>query len=170
MPGAGGSSDDAAVLARPLPAYVSPVRVRLTAAVVLAVCGATLSVAAWLRPESRGFGTHQQLGMGVCGWLVATGLPCPSCGMTTAFAHTVRGQWIAAFLAQPCGFLLALGCLVAIPLSLWSLWRGEPPRVQLPWLSTLHWLFIFMGVFVGGWGFKIAYGLATGQLPVTAWR
>ena len=41
--------------------------------------GATLilGVAAWLSPSTDGIGTHQQLGLPQCGWIVAADLPCP---------------------------------------------------------------------------------------------
>ena len=47
---------------------------RIWAVVVMLVCLSVLGVAAWLKPDPRGFGTHQQLGLGKCGMLVTTGL------------------------------------------------------------------------------------------------
>jgi hypothetical protein len=78
---------------------------------------APLVVAARLAPDARGFGTHQQLGLPTCSWPVVLGIPCPSCGMTTAFALMARADFGQAFRAQPLGALLALaaacGCIVA---------------------------------------------------------
>jgi hypothetical protein len=72
-------------------------------------------VAAQLIPSPRGYGTHQQLGYPACLMPILTGYPCPTCGMTTAFAYTVRGQLFSAFHAQPVGLALAIG-LVACSL------------------------------------------------------
>lgn len=71
-------------------------------------CLALIVVAAWLRPAECGFGTHQQLGLEPCGVLVATGRPCPTCGMTTAVSLAAHGQFIASARAQPMGLVLAL--------------------------------------------------------------
>ncbi len=82
---------------------------RLTIA-ALSICAITLlSVAAWLQPSSEGMGTHTQLGISACSWPATIGLPCPSCGMTTAFALAADGRFFDSFLAQPLGFLLAVG-------------------------------------------------------------
>src|SRR5687768_15883893 len=43
-----------------------------------------LVVASMLQPDSRGMGTHEQLGMPPCTFLFLTGIRCPSCGMTTS--------------------------------------------------------------------------------------
>lgn len=72
-----------------------------------------LAIAARLAPSSTGAGTHVQLGLFQCGWLSAFGKPCPTCGMTTAFAHAAHAQLPQAFLAQPLGALLALATSAA---------------------------------------------------------
>ena len=35
-------------------------------------------------PDARGHGTHERLGMLPCSWPQSLGLPCPTCGVTTA--------------------------------------------------------------------------------------
>jgi hypothetical protein len=67
-----------------------------------------LGVAAGLTPSAAGHGTHGQLGLPPCGWVLAMGRPCPSCGMTTAFAHAADGELARAAWAQPAGLLLAV--------------------------------------------------------------
>src|ERR1051325_190260 len=78
---------------------------RLLAALVGVGCLGVLLVAAKLDPSPAGHGTHTQFGLPACGWAVVLGHPCPTCGMTTAFAWAVRGRLVASFLAQPMGFL-----------------------------------------------------------------
>jgi len=71
-----------------------------------------LVIAFFLTPSSQGVGTHQQLGLPTCGWILAANLPCPTCGMTTAWSYTVRGELPSAFMSQPLGTLLAIAAFV----------------------------------------------------------
>lgn len=138
---------------------------RWVAALVLAGCVAVYGVAAWVRPDPRGYGTHEQFGTGPCGFVVVTGYPCPTCGMTTAFAYVVRGRWGRAFLAQPAGFAFALGGLVLAVVSATTLVTGRWPR----WLVRLvgsYWFFLgVLGLLLAGWAFKLLVGLAAGTFP-----
>jgi len=43
------------------------------------------------------------------------GRPCPTCGMTTAWAHLMRGNWFDACRANTGGVLLGLLAIVAVP-------------------------------------------------------
>ena len=82
-----------------------------------------LLLAAWLRPNPQGFGTHQQLGLPPCTIQFWFGFPCPSCGGTTAFAHFVRGQWGSALRANAAACLLAGLCVLGVPWSGASAWK-----------------------------------------------
>lgn len=81
---------------------------RLIAAFVAAGCLAVLFVGSRLDPDPRGHATHQQLGLGPCGWAMVFNKPCPTCGMTTSVAHAARLDLVSAFKAQPMGLLIAL--------------------------------------------------------------
>jgi hypothetical protein len=88
---------------------------------------AVFVVAAALNPyrddgEARRMETHRQMGLPECTFKQVTRLPCPSCGMTTSFALTVRAD-PRAFQANCVGALLALTCLAAVPWCLASAWR-----------------------------------------------
>ncbi|MCP4592975.1 MAG: DUF2752 domain-containing protein [bacterium] len=116
-------------------------RSRISAGMVGLACVGLLGVAGWLKPDPSGTGTHTQLGVLPCSTMVVWGIPCPTCGMTTAFAHTVRGQWGAALRAQPAGWLaaLAVGALAMLSAATvvtgrrWAVnWYRVPPgRVVL---------------------------------------
>lgn len=85
--------------------------------------------------------------------------------MTTAFAHTVRGQWLRAFWVQPAGFVLAVGTIAFLGISAWTVVRGRWPRLTGWWLTPYR---LFLGLLIlllGAWAFKIVTGLATGTLP-----
>jgi hypothetical protein len=75
---------------------------------------ALLIVAARLEPSAKGHGTHTALGMPPCSWASLTGYPCPTCGMTTAFAHAADGNLATAFLVQPMGALIALAASAGV--------------------------------------------------------
>lgn len=142
------------------------VRVRLWALLIFACGAAVLAVAIRLRPDPRGWGTHQQLSAAPCGMILVTGLPCPTCGMTTAFAHTVRGQLIRAFWAQPTGMILALATIAATLVSAVVLVTGRPPRWPTRYVTPFAVFFTLLALLLGGWAFKLAVGLLDGSLPI----
>ena len=91
-----------------------------------------LITAACLTPSPKGFGTHQQLGLPPCTITRLFKIRCPSCGMTTSWAHAVRGQLPSAVKANTGGALLALVAMAAGPWSLATatrgIWFGGRPR------------------------------------------
>jgi len=68
-------------------------------------------IAVRLEPNPAGLGTHQQLGLPPCTMRVVFQMRCPACGMTTAWAHFVRGEWPSSVRVNLGGFLLAIYCL-----------------------------------------------------------
>ena len=140
--------------------HPSALRVRLLALLALISCIAALMLAAWLIPDRRGVGTHRQLGLPPCGLVQFAGIPCPTCGMTTAFAHTVRGRWISGLLAQPFAFVLAVGTFLCIPLSAQVLISAKTWRVNWYRISLNRTMFAIIAFFVLSWGFKIVRHLA----------
>lgn len=143
-----------------------PVAGRVYAAAFAVAALVVLAVAAKLTPDPHGAGTHQQLGLPPCGFMVMSGLPCPTCGMTTAFSLTVRGRVVAALEAQAGGFALALATLATGVLGVFALLTGR--KVVLNWYRINPTGVIWLATlgFLLAWGAKIAYGLATGRLPL----
>lgn len=84
-----------------------------------------LALACWLTPSVRGQGTHQQLGLPPCTFVALYNMPCPSCGMTTSWAHTVRGELPSAVRANLGGTLLAIAAIVFAPWMIGSAVRGH---------------------------------------------
>jgi hypothetical protein len=93
-------------------AIVGPI-IRAIAVLCAATVMLLMLVAVRLEPNPAGLGTHQQLGLPPCTMRVFFELRCPACGMTTAWAHFVRGDWLNSARANLGGFLLALYCLWA---------------------------------------------------------
>ena len=139
---------------------------RFAAALTLAACLALLILAAWLNPDPRGVGTHQQFGFPTCTMIALFGYPCPTCGMTTAFAHAVRGQLISAFQAQPAGLLMAVGTFLAAVLSVGVLVTGKVWLVNWYRVSPARVTLAIIAVVLASWVYKLVAGILSGTLPV----
>ena len=93
-------------------------RERAAALCVAAGVAAIVTLAYALEPDPRGLGTHEQLGLAPCRMLTMLGVPCPFCGMTTAFALAAHGNISTAFLVQPAGTVLFGMFLLVAPFAL----------------------------------------------------
>ena len=54
----------------------------------------------------------------VCVFKALTGLPCPTCGLTRALCHALRGDWAQSLAYHPAGLLLAAA------LTGWAAWSA----------------------------------------------
>ncbi|MEN6493124.1 MAG: DUF2752 domain-containing protein [Thermoguttaceae bacterium] len=114
-----------------------------------------LVVAGLLKADRRGYGTHQQLGLPPCTFLVLFGHRCPSCGMTTAWSNLAQGQWHAALRANVVGTVLGVLDLTA---AVWLLlvagrgrWLGWIPNSRTgAWIAAL----LVMAMLVE-WGLRL---------------
>jgi hypothetical protein len=131
-------------------------RRRLAALMVLACAGALLGVAWSLAPATQGFGTHQALGLPACTWPARFGVPCPSCGMTTAFAYAAKGRLLDSFVTQPMGCILAVATGMAFVGSAWTLVTGRTvwPVYERLWSARAAWLIGIAALLA--WGYKAA--------------
>ena len=128
---------------------------RAVAMLIALACLATFVAAGLLEPNARGTGTHTGLGFRSCQFLVQTGLPCPSCGMTTSFAWFVRGNLPASFWVQPAGTLVAIAAGLAFWVCLYLALTGRPAHRLLQLLPAKP---LLIGVLLFGilaWGWKI---------------
>ncbi len=129
-----------------------------------AICGIVafflciiLTLAYYVKPEAQGFGSHKQLSLPECGWITQKNMPCPTCGMTTAYSLTVRGRLIRALITQPAGCLLALTHLaLTFLLSIVAIY-GKYPQSFVIWANyhALRLLFVAVIIVVAGWGWTI---------------
>ncbi|HKX27228.1 MAG TPA: DUF2752 domain-containing protein [Blastocatellia bacterium] len=119
------------------------------------MAGLLLAVARMLQPSSRGVGTHEQLGLPPCPFLHFTGIPCPSCGLTTSFAYAARFNFSAALTTQPFGLIAFFLTVSIIPLSLYLI------RHRIPWSELIHarkldtMVYVLIGLYSLGWVYKI---------------
>lgn len=136
-------------------ATISP-RGRVLAAAIAAAALGVLALAVWMEPAATGLGTHRQLGLPECSWITMMNMPCPTCGMTTAFAHAADGQLPAAFHAQPLGALLALATAMTAILSIYIALTGSRIALALTrlWGRRSGWL--LAAVVVAAWLYKVA--------------
>lgn len=142
-------------LAVPIAPAASKGWARLMATAIAGACTAILLVAAWLSPSPSGLGTHGQLRMPACGWIALFDLPCPTCGMTTAFAHAADGHLLASLHAQPLGSLLALATAMTLWVSLFVAVTGWRGAVIFTRLLTTKTAWILSLLVMAAWLYKI---------------
>ncbi|HKE04426.1 MAG TPA: DUF2752 domain-containing protein [Blastocatellia bacterium] len=131
-------------------------RDRIQYLVVIGLAAALLLIARLLRPSADGVGTHRQLGLPPCAFLHFTGIPCPSCGLTTSVAHAARFHFYQSLITQPFGLVVFISAVLSIPLSIYFI------RRRVPW-STLDGLrgknlviYMLIALFILCWLYKIA--------------
>ncbi len=100
-------------------------------------------LAVWLQPDPAGLGTHTQLHLPPCGFYQVFHKPCPSCGMTTAFAWMIHGHPVRAVRAQPAG---AAVFVAAVVLALYLPWAWARRRPPVALLETRAFLPVVLGL------------------------
>jgi len=135
---------------------------RLLAAALAAGCLLVLVMAALLPPSPEGLGTHQQLHFGRCEFLQRSGIPCPTCGMTTSFSYFVRGRFVASLYVQPFAAVLALACAMLAWAGGYVAISGRPLHRLLRLAPARYYLAACFGLAVLAWAWKIfihVYGI-----------
>ncbi|NEQ54636.1 MAG: hypothetical protein F6K11_31640 [Leptolyngbya sp. SIO3F4] len=76
--------------------------------------------------------------------------------MTTSFAHAADGDFLASFLTQPAGFVLALGTAAGVLLSIYVALTGSRVVVMLKgfWTRRATWAAVVFAL--AAWLYKIA--------------
>lgn len=120
---------------------------------------AMLGVGAWLSPDRSGISTHTQLGLAGCQFEVRTGLPCPSCGFTTAVTWFAHGNVLASIYTQPMGFVIALLAAVSVCTGYYVAATGRPVYRLLMFVPGRKWLIGLLAGAIAAWAWKIAIHL-----------
>jgi hypothetical protein len=128
----------------------------LVLAALVAAPLALLALGAWLVPDPRGFGTHEQLGFRPCWPMSRWNVPCPGCGVTTALALLVRWRVLSAVATQPFGPLLLAGAWAAAALAVAVHRRGRELPRELVRPGVRRGLGVVGLLFVAAWLYKLA--------------
>lgn len=137
---------------------------RLRGAMIAVPCWAILVTACSLTPQASGYGTHEQLGLPTCSFLARTGLPCPTCGVTTSVAAMAHGRLAAALHAQPFGVLLfAAVAFLAVVGTTESVTGWDILSIPRP---SVWWALAGLAGMLACWGAKLAIGFVRGELPI----
>lgn len=129
---------------------------RLLGLAVALTCAAPLVIGAFLTPSPDGHGTHQALGLPKCGFLMAFGRPCVTCGMTTAVTLASHGQFANSFRTQPAGAILAIVLASGVWFGLHAAATGMSLKPGLDALLRPRVLWIAGAVLLAAWVYKIA--------------
>lgn len=129
---------------------------RLQGLALALLCAAPLLIGAWLTPSPQGHGTHESLGLPPCGFLLAFGKPCMTCGMTTAVTWAAHGHFLRAFQTQPAGALFAIVLASGVWFGLHAAATGISLKPGLNALVRPRVLWIAGIVLLAAWAYKIA--------------
>lgn len=146
----------APVQAAPRRSARADAKTRLLAGLGALLCLSVLLVGAWLNPDASGHGTHTQLGLAQCGWVIALGKPCPTCGMTTAVSHAAHGRLWASLVTQPFGLLVALGLAGGFWVGLYTAATGSHAGRVYGTLLRPRVLWTLAGLALAAWAYKWA--------------
>ena len=98
----------------PHPQPSVPAHLRLQGFLAALACTFMLLTAWHLEPSYLPLGQRSQLSLPGCAFRNRTGYPCPTCGMTTAWAKAVRADLISSFRANIAGAVLALTAFLGL--------------------------------------------------------
>jgi hypothetical protein len=108
--------------------------------------------------------THQQLGLPPCTFAKMTGVPCPSCGMTTSFSLLVRGDVVNSAKANWVGTMLAAFCLLAVPWAVVSVVTGRAVFIRSLERALVFVVIILLVLMFARWAVVLALAWWNGTL------
>jgi hypothetical protein len=134
---------------------VHPAIDRGIAVAIILIAAAMVVLLLMLQPDPRGVGTHEQLGMAPCGWAQGPeGIPCPTCGVTTAACQLVHLHPIEAVITQPFGAALALAGLLLAGAAVFCLARQKSFLDLITWLPYGTIVVGFTVLLLASWLYK----------------
>ena len=93
----------------------------------------------------------------VCGFKYLTGLPCPTCGLTRALCHALRGDWTQSLSYHPAGLLLAVALVAWILWSAAEAFRAQPIGEVLRRRLGASFLWACITLSVASWILRLTY-------------
>jgi len=127
---------------------------RILQAAVATGLAAAIGLGLVLAPSPAGTGTHTQLGLPPCGLLVATGHPCPTCGVTTSFVLAAHGRFHDALVNQPFGLLVFLLMAAGLATALATLVMGRSWLPHVTPYRVLALVLALMALGAASWAYK----------------
>jgi len=119
------------------------------------------ATAIWLNPYRDGqvwlMETHRQLGLPECNFKRVTGLPCPSCGMTSSFALLMHGDLGNSLRANAAGTFLALLGLAYIPWALLCALLGRRLFIMSFERALLRLVVLFLVLMLCRWAIVLVF-------------
>ncbi len=121
---------------------------------------AAFGVARLLVPDPRGLGTHEQLGLPPCTTALLFGIPCPTCGMTTAFSLMARGRVLDAFRTQPAGAFFSIAAAMIAVFCVVFAAIGKGPAMRLTARQVGAAVVAVVVIVIAAWIYKLSVALA----------
>ncbi len=139
--------------------------VRVWGLLVGLACLAVL-LAAWHLEESYlPLGPESQIHLPECFLRVSTGYPCVTCGLTRAWARSVRGNLLGAVRANTAGTVMAVFCVLATVGGMGTVIGGEDfyrsavkPGLRL--FRRGRWLWMGVGLVVLAWAWNMFWAMS----------
>ncbi|MCC6798265.1 MAG: DUF2752 domain-containing protein [Candidatus Hydrogenedentes bacterium] len=128
---------------------------RVTASIIGFGCAGIVVIATFLTPDPRGFGTHEQLGLPPCVSTKFLHVPCPVCGMTTAFSLMAHARPIDAFRTQPAGTAFFVICLFGFGAAQSTFVLGHVPPFIARIASSRQTMWAIGVLLTAGWLYKV---------------
>jgi hypothetical protein len=139
-------------------------RSRLLAGLIFLVCLASAGVLHWAAVNDK---INMELLVGPCGFKQRYGLPCPSCGMTTAMIAFAKGDVLSAFYIQPAAAVfcsaVVLVVMFAFVMAVFGTDFGLIGYLSEQ-LKVKHIIFTAIVIMCGAWAVTLARALA-GRIP-----
>ncbi|MCC5830672.1 MAG: DUF2752 domain-containing protein [Phycisphaeraceae bacterium] len=144
----------------PVSPGASNLRARLGGLLLAALALVPLLWVQRLVPAGSGptaLGTHTQADLPPCGFEASTGLPCATCGVTTAFTHAAQGNIGSSLATQPLGFTLALMLAMLVVFGGWAAWRGLSPAKLFATMASGRFIALLVAVMLVGWLYRLGW-------------
>ena len=95
----------------------------------------------------------------ICPFRIATGLPCPGCGLTRSWVYLAHGRWTESLLAHPFGVVAAALVVVLIATVVRARIRDQNPP-ELPRIVRRPWFVWLVAMWVAFAAGRLAFAIA----------